>query len=85
MNRAYDRTDGWRDSADICALCGEDRHLGHIVRSALCWIAFDATHLNDTGNAIRILGTFRSISEAKAAVESASRGYLTARSQSLPM
>lgn len=70
------RPEGWHDSADICALSGDGRHLGHIVRTTSCWIAFDATHMNAAGTDFRILGTFHSVMEAKAAVELASGRFL---------
>lgn len=68
---------GWSDSAEICALSGAGRHLGHVVRSGSCWIAFDGTHPNRTGKGFQLLGTFPSVSEAKQAVERAS-GYFYA-------
>jgi len=59
----------WKDSAEVCALADEERHLGHIIRIGAGWHAFDATHMNDEGNGFRSLGTFAGISAAKAAVE----------------
>ena len=61
----------WHDSSTVCAYSNEDRHLGHIVRTPGGWIAFDATHATTQGNAFRPLGFFRSVENAREAVESA--------------
>jgi hypothetical protein len=81
-----DRTPEWRDSRNVCALLDEERHLGHIVLKDKKWNAFDATHLNGTGTGFKDLGTFHSITLAKAAVEesiaesvSATAAYATGR------
>jgi len=66
-----DRTTGWRDSFNICALSEEERHLGHIVRKGRFWNAFDSTHLNDARDGFRHLGSFLSVLGAKHAVEQA--------------
>jgi hypothetical protein len=71
-----DRTPGWRDSNNVCALSDGDRHLGHVVLKAREWNAFDATHLDDKRNGFRYLGTFTSLNHAKAAVDnSVGSGY----------
>jgi hypothetical protein len=64
-----DRTPGWRDSSNVCALSDGDRHLGHVVLKARQWNAFDATHLDDQRNGFKDLGMFPSLNLAKAAVE----------------
>jgi hypothetical protein len=64
-----DKTPGWRDSNNVCALSDGDRHLGHVVLKARRWNAFDATHLDDNRSGFRSLGTFASLNHAKAAVE----------------
>jgi hypothetical protein len=64
-----DRTAGWRDSNNVCALSDGDRHLGHVVLKARQWNAFDATHLDDKRDGFRFLGTFPKVNLAKAAVE----------------
>jgi hypothetical protein len=69
MYRKRDTTAGWRDSRNVCALSDGDRHLGHIVLKAGQWYSFDATHLNESSNGFRHLGTYHSIDVAKAAVE----------------
>ena len=69
----------WHDSADICALSGAGRHLGHVVRSGSCWIAFDGTHLNEAETGFRVLGTFRSVWQAKESVERVSDYFTAAR------
>ncbi len=58
----------WRDAGDICTLADQDRHLGHIVNLGE-WHAFDAIHLNDTGNGFKSVGVFASAGLAKTAVE----------------
>jgi hypothetical protein len=64
-----DRTPGWRDSRNVCALSDGDRHLGHVVLKAGLWHAFDATHLDDRRNGFKSLGIFIRNATAKAAVE----------------
>ena len=59
----------WRDSAAICALADDQRHLGHIVRAGSRWLVFDATHCDKAGTGFRLLGTALNITEAKQAVE----------------
>ena len=58
----------WQRRGDVCTLSDNDRHLGHIVNLG-AWHAFDAIHLNETGNGFKSLGLFASIDVAKAAVE----------------
>jgi hypothetical protein len=65
----------WRDSPSVCALADRQRHLGHIVRAADYWLAFDATHFNSTRNGFRLLGSSMNLSEAKRAVERALGKY----------
>jgi hypothetical protein len=78
-----DRTPGWRDSNNVCALSDGDRHLGHIVLKAGQWNAFDATHLNENRSGFRYLGTFPSLNLAKTAVEASvgPAGKLEVRAQ----
>jgi hypothetical protein len=59
----------WRDSRSICCLADAERHLGHIVRAGSCWLAFDATHGNESGTWFRFLGVCVDIRTAKRAVE----------------
>jgi hypothetical protein len=59
----------WRDSPSVCALADDERHLGHIVRADNCWLAFDATRLNQTGSGFLLLGSCVNIAVAKSAVE----------------
>src|SRR3954454_11821316 len=59
----------WSYSGSVCALADDERHLGHIVKVGANWHAFDATHFNEQRNGFRSLGTFASLSAAKAAVE----------------
>jgi len=61
----------WTDSDSVCCLADDERHLGHIVRADDGWLAFDATHLNDTGTSFRCLGCCATITQAKYAVEGA--------------
>jgi hypothetical protein len=60
----------WRDSQAVCALADAERHLGHAVRVAEHWIAYDAIHFNPAQNGFRVIGTFPTIEEAKAAIVS---------------
>jgi hypothetical protein len=59
----------WRDSRSICCIVDAERHLGHVVRAGNCWLAFDATHLNETGTGFHLLGSRMSVAAAKCAVE----------------
>ncbi len=59
----------WRDSASVCALTDDHRHLGHIVKAGDYWLAFDATHSSGTNGGFRLLGSWTNISLAKCAVE----------------
>jgi hypothetical protein len=58
----------WQRRGDVCTLGDSDRHLGHIVNLGV-WHAFDAIHLNETGNGFKSVGRFPTIDLAKAAVE----------------
>jgi hypothetical protein len=69
-------TSGWRDSPSICSLADAERHLGHIVRTRHCWLAFDGTHLNETSTGFRLLGSCMDIITAKRLVELATHETL---------
>jgi hypothetical protein len=58
----------WQQRGDVCTLADSDRHLGHIINLGV-WHAFDAIHLNETGNGFKSVGLFETIDLAKAAVE----------------
>jgi hypothetical protein len=58
----------WQQRGDVCTLADTDRHLGHIINLGV-WHAFDAIHLNETGNGFKSVGLFETIDLAKAAVE----------------
>jgi len=58
----------WRDAEGVCALADSERHLGHLVRRRK-WHAYDATHLCETRDGFRYLGSFSDIIAAKKAVE----------------
>jgi hypothetical protein len=60
----------WDDAADRSALADNERHLGHVIRYARKWGAYDATHRGDSGIGFRFLGFFESRQAAKFAVES---------------
>ncbi len=68
---APDRVAGpeWRNSGNVCALSDGERHIGHIVKIAGRWHAFDAMHCNDTGDGFRVVGTFATADAAREAVE----------------
>jgi hypothetical protein len=61
----------WYETESVCALASAERHLGHVVVIAKRWIAYDGTHTNPAGDGFAELGSFRNVSEAKAAVEEA--------------
>jgi len=68
--RSVHRLEGtWIDSRSICCLADAERHLGHIVRAGSYWLAFDATHANESGTWFRFLGVCADISAAKRVVE----------------
>ena len=58
----------WRDSPHVCALADSERHLGHAVRVAEYWVAYDAIHFNPAQNGFRVIGTFPTVDLAKAAI-----------------
>ena len=64
----------WRDSPSICCLVDAERHLGHVVRAGNLWLAFDATHLNESRTGFRLLGSVMDVAVAKCAVELAIAG-----------
>jgi hypothetical protein len=66
---AYPGLAVWRDSHSVCALADDRRHVGHIVRAGNCWLAFDATHANETGTGFRLVGCWQDVAAAKRAVE----------------
>ena len=70
--RAIPGCAAWHDAPDMCVLSGQGRHLGHIICGGDAWIAFDGTHPNADATGFQVIGVFRSVSEAKAAVEQAS-------------
>lgn len=59
----------WCDSDTVCCLVNGERHLGHIVKAADNWLAFDATHLAESGAGFRFLGCCATVTLAKYAVE----------------
>src|SRR5579863_7005665 len=63
------QTSQWRDSSSICCLVDFETHLGHVVRAGDCWLAFDATHLNEGGTGFRPLGSLMTVAGAKCVVE----------------
>ena len=60
----------WRDSPHVCALADSERHLGHAVRVAEYWVAYDAIHFNPAEDGFRVIGTFPTLDQAKAAIVS---------------
>ena len=58
----------WQRRGDVCTLSDSDRHLGHIVNLGV-WHAFDAIHLNESGDGFKSVGLFATIDLAKEAVE----------------
>ena len=64
-----EHTPGWRESEHICALADSERHLGHAIREGTQWKAFDATHLNSSGDSFRVIGSFETLTAAKRAIE----------------
>jgi hypothetical protein len=58
----------WRDSPHVCALADSERHLGHAVRVAEYWVAYDAIHFNPAEDGFRVIGTFPTVDQAKAAI-----------------
>ena len=61
----------WYETESVCALASAERHLGHVVLISRRWVAYDGTHTNPAGDGFAELGTFRDVTEAKAAVEKA--------------
>lgn len=65
----------WRDSSSVCSLADGERHLGHAVKAGNHWLAFDATHCNESGTGFRFLGCYASITAAKRTVEQVFREH----------
>jgi hypothetical protein len=59
----------WRDFGSVCSFADEERHLGHVVKADGYWLAYDATHINESETGFQLIGRFRQISAAKRAVE----------------
>lgn len=59
----------WYETAVLCVLTDAERYLGHAVRTAQGWAAYDGTHPNPEGNGFNELGSFMDIADAKVAVE----------------
>jgi hypothetical protein len=59
----------WSEALNVCALADAERHLGHAVRVPQGWTAYDATQLNTAADGFKELGAFRTIAEAKIAIE----------------
>jgi hypothetical protein len=66
-NQPYAAT--WRDSSSVCSLADGERHLGHVLKAGNHWLAFDATHCNESGTGFLFLGCYASITAAKRAVD----------------
>lgn len=72
----------WIDSDTICCFANGERHLGHVVKADDSWLAFDATHLGESGMSFRLLGCCTTITLAKYAVEQVfRRDWVTAARQ----
>jgi hypothetical protein len=65
---------GWTNSRSACALANDDRHLGHVIKVAGRWQAFDSTRSNDDGTGFCFLGSYASLVTAKQAVELSQHG-----------
>jgi hypothetical protein len=72
----------WRHSEEVCGFSDDERHLGHILKTGNHWTAFDSTRSNEDGTGFCLLGSFKSASAAKKAVEQAT---LEPRVKSLPL
>jgi hypothetical protein len=62
----------WRMGREVCAFADSERHLGHILKVESQWLAYDGTHVGESGIGFLIIGAFPDIHSAKAAVELAS-------------
>jgi len=65
----------WLDSAQVCALADNERHLGHAVKLHQ-WYAYDATRLDPDGDGFAFLGAFREREGAKEAVQQSVRALM---------
>lgn len=63
----------WSDSDAVCCFVNGERYLGHIVRAADNWLAFDATHLDESGSGFCLLGCCATMAFAKYLVEQSFR------------
>jgi hypothetical protein len=60
----------WSDGENSSAFADAERHLGHVLREANGWAAWDATHPAESGDGFRFVGLYESLQDAKFAVES---------------
>jgi DNA-binding NarL/FixJ family response regulator len=63
------QTARWHDLRSVCCLVDAERHLGNVVKAGDHWLAFDATHLNESHTGPCLLGSAPNIAVAKCAVE----------------
>jgi len=60
----------WYVAVGVCALADSERHLGHAVREGRHRLGYDAVHPNASNTGFKRLGTFKTLGEAKRAIES---------------
>jgi hypothetical protein len=53
----------------MCALADSERHLGYAFRAGRYWLAYHAIHSNHADNGFYLVGTFRTLSDARQAIE----------------
>ncbi len=58
----------WLDSDQVCAICDNERHLGHAVKLHQ-WYAYDATRPEPDGDGFAFLGAFPERERAKEAIQ----------------
>jgi len=71
QDKTLEQPSGWRNADTVCALNDSERHLGHVLRVAQRWHAFDATRFNEGENGFLFLGSYSSLTSAKQAVNKA--------------
>jgi hypothetical protein len=60
----------WYEAEGGCVLGDSERHLGHAIQDGEEWWAYDAVHPNASRSGFLCLGRFKTMADAKYAIES---------------
>lgn len=65
----------WQVAPGVCALADGERHLGHAFHEGTTWVAYDAVHVNASGDGFLCLGHYQTMDKAKSAIENSVSGW----------